>query len=97
MILDIKSVKIYLIRFYAFGEISEEVLFMKQQSIINALAKKLSSGSDSFNVLIYQFKRQYPTHINLLRKIENIESRIGTKNEPTDTEIESIVCEILKV
>ena len=69
---------------------------MKRKSLIDALAKKLGSGSDSFNVLIHQFKRRYPIYLGLAQKVVNAESRIGTDKEPSDEEIASLVIEILK-
>lgn len=65
-----------------------------RKMLISALQKKMGAGSDSFLVLIYQFKRQYPLHRELANRITETEKLIGSANEPNKQEIISLVHEI---
>ena len=67
---------------------------MKQERLIAALQKKMGSGSNSMNVLIMNFKRNYPLMMSLAARISKASFAIGTANEPTDEEINELIKEI---
>ena len=68
----------------------------KQERLINALQKKMGSGSASINVLVMNFKRKYPIMFNLASQISKAVFNIGTVNEPSDEDIDELVREIEK-
>ena len=69
----------------------------KRERLINELSKKLGSGTNSFNVLVFQFKRKYPTYINLIREISKAETSFDTSNELSDEELDKLIMEIKKI
>ena len=66
----------------------------KQERLIAALQKKLGSGSNSINVLVLNFKRNYPLMMNLASKVSKASLAIGTPSEPSDEEINKLIDEI---